>query len=96
MGYSTAQDLANSEVTLEQSLIYHLQGNHFPSVPLYMVQPCIDAIEAYLDEDYERPINLPRPVYQGNKDIAPASAIVRAHHLDAWVDNDCDHEEGAN
>jgi hypothetical protein len=88
MGYSTAQDLANSELTLEQSLIYHLQGNHFPSVPLFMVQPCIDAIMAYMDEDYERLIQLPRPVYQGNKDQAPASAIVRAHHLDAWVNND--------
>jgi hypothetical protein len=93
MGYSTAQDLAGSGISLEQSIAYHLQGNHFPSVPLYMVQPCIDAIEAYLDEDYDRLIKLPQPVYQGNKDIAPASAIVSAHHLDAWVYND---EEGDN
>ena len=54
MGSNTAIDLAtNLDITLEQAIGYHLQGNHYPPVPLSMVQPCIEAIDAYYDEDYE-------------------------------------------
>ena len=48
MGYTTALDL--SELELEQGIAYHLQGNHYPPVPLSMVQPCIDAIDAIQQE----------------------------------------------
>jgi hypothetical protein len=84
MGYTTALDLAN-ELDLEVALGYHLQGNHYPPVPLSMVQPCIDAIDAYHDEDYNRLIDLPAPISWKGQDKAPASAIVEAHHLDAWL-----------
>lgn len=92
MGYSTALDLASSGVSLEQSIAYHLQGNHFPSVPLYMVQPCIDALEAYDEGDYDKLIKLPHPIYNG-KDEAPAYKIIEAHHLDAWLSNEEEYEE---
>ena len=45
MGSVTAIGLADSVLDLETQLAYHLQGNHYPPVPLSMVQPCIDAIE---------------------------------------------------
>jgi len=35
MGYNTALDLA--DLDLEQGIAYHLQGNHYPPVPLSMV-----------------------------------------------------------
>ena len=91
MGYNTAVDLAE-ELDLEVALGYHLQGNHYPPVPLSMVQPCIDAIDAYHDEDYQRHIDLPEGVYWRGETYAPASAIVDAHHLDAWLPHvwDCD------
>jgi len=50
-----------------------------------MIQPCIDAIDAYHDEDYQRLIDLPAPITWRDKNQAPASAIVEAHHLDAWL-----------
>ena len=53
MGLSTALDLAEN-LDLESAIGYHLQGNHYPPVPLSMVQPCIEAIDAYYDEDYNR------------------------------------------
>ena len=87
MGYNTALDLANSGVSLEQAIGWHLQGNHYPSVPLYMVQPCIDAIEAYNEGAYDKLIKLPHPIYKG-KDEAPAYKIIEAHHLDAWLYNE--------
>ena len=84
MGYNTAVDLAE-ELDLEVALGYHLQGNHYPPVPLSMVQPCIDAIDAFHDEDYNREIDLPEGVSWRGQVTAPASAIVDAHHLQAWL-----------
>jgi hypothetical protein len=87
MGYNTALDLA--ELDLEQGIAYHLQGNHYPPVPLSMVQPCIDAIDAYYDEDFDRQIAMPEGVSYRGLDTAPASAIIDQHHLDAWLP-ECD------
>lgn len=84
MGYNTAVDLAE-ELDLEVALGYHLQGNHYPPVPLSMVQPCIDAIDAFHDEDYNREIDLPEGVSWRGQVTAPASAIIEAHHLQAWL-----------
>ena len=91
MGSNFATELASDELDLdlEVAIGYHLTGNHYPPVPLSMVQPCIDAIDAYHDEDYNRLIELPAPITWRDQNHAPASAIVEAHHLDAWLPN-CD------
>ena len=86
MGYTTALDLSeNLDITLEQAIGYHLQGNHYPPVPLSMVQPCVEAIDAYYDESYDKLIEMPEGVsYKGNTH-APAWAIIEQHHLDPWL-----------
>ena len=84
MGYNTALDLSE-ELDLEVALGYHLQGNHYPPVPLSMVEPCIEAIDAFYDEDYNREIALPQGVLWRGQVTAPASAIVEQHHLEAWL-----------
>ena len=84
MGYSTALDLSN-ELDLEIAIGYHLQGNHYPPVPLSMVEPCIEAIDAFYVEDYNREIALPEGISWRGQVTAPASAIVDAHHLNAWL-----------
>jgi hypothetical protein len=84
MGYNTALDLSE-ELDLEVALGYHLQGNHYPPVPLSMVQPCIEAIDAYYEEDYNRLIEMPEGVSYRGSDHAPASAIIDQHHLHAWL-----------
>jgi hypothetical protein len=86
MGSNLATDLAeNIDISLEQAIGYHLQGNHYPPVPLTMVEPCIEAIDAYYEEDYHRDIKLPEGVLWRGNPSAPASAIVDAHHLSAWL-----------
>ena len=86
MGNNTAMDLAtNLDITLEQAIGYHLQGNHYPPVPLTMVQPCIDAIDAIHAGDGDTEIELPEGVLYKNKTTAPAHAIAEQHHLDAWL-----------
>ena len=85
MGSITALGIQDSVLDLETQLAYHLQGNHYPPVPLSMVQPCIEAIDAYYEEDYNRLIEMPEGVsYRGSKH-APASAIIEQHHLHAWL-----------
>ena len=84
MGYTTAVSLSE-ELDLEVALGYHLQGNHYPPVPLTMVQPCIDAIDAIHAGDGDTEIELPEGVLYKNKTTAPAHAIAEQHHLDAWL-----------
>ena len=93
MGNNFATELADRdlfpELDLEMALGYHLQGNHYPPVPLSMVQPCIDAIDAYYDEDYDKLIEMPEGVSYKGDTHAPAWAIIEQHHLDAWLP-ECD------
>ena len=84
MGYNTALDLSN-ELDIEVAIGYHLQGNHYPPVPLSMVEPCIEAIDAFYDEDYNREISLPEGISWRGQVTAPASAIIEQHHLEAWL-----------
>jgi hypothetical protein len=86
MGSVTAIGLADSVLDLETQLAYHLQGNHYPPVPLSMVQPCIDAIDAYYDEDFDKEIEMPEGVSYKGKTTAPAWAIVEQHHLSWFID----------
>jgi hypothetical protein len=87
MGSNFATELAELDLglSLEDSIAIHLQANHYPPVPRSMVQPCIDAIDAYHDEDYNRKIQLPEGITWRDMTKAPACAIVEAHHLDAWL-----------
>lgn len=94
MGFNTALDLSEN-TDIHTALRIHLQANHYPPVPSSMVQPCLDAIDAYHDEAYNRLIELPEGVSWRGETSAPASAIAEAHHLDAWLPHAhyCDCEE---
>ena len=86
MGYNTALDLSEElELDLEMAIGIHLRSNHYPPVPLAMVQPCIDAIDAYYDEDYDRFIAMPEGVFYKGMSHAPAYAVIEQHHLNAWL-----------
>ena len=89
MGSLQAQEMAEM-LSMEDALAWHLRSNHYPPVPLSMIQPCMDAIEAGLDEDWNRLIHLNGSSWRG-QDYAPAYAIIEGHHLDAWLELD---EEG--
>lgn len=88
-------DIAETELTMKQQITYHLRGNFYPPVPLSMVQPCIDAIQAYWEDETDRLIQLPTDGYTldgepfqilwRGQDKAPAWAICEQHKLDAWT-----------
>jgi hypothetical protein len=86
MGSTTAQDLAENVIDIRQSIGYHLRGNHYPPVPLTMVEPCVEAIYAVSDGDTHKSIQLPEGVFWKGYPTAPAYAIVESHHLEPWCD----------
>lgn len=88
MGSNTAQDLAENVIDIRQSIGYHLTGNHYPPVPLTMVEPCVEAIYAVSDGLTHKQINLPKGVSWRGYPTAPAYTIVEAHHLEPWCTYD--------
>lgn len=90
MGLTTALSMAE-DLSIEAGLAYHLQANHYPPVPVSMVQPCIDAIDAYYEDDFGREITLPEGILWRGQTSCPAHAIVDAHHLDAWLQEEEDY-----
>lgn len=85
MGALQAHEMAHAtELTIEQQLAWHLQANHYPPVPSSMVTPCVEAIDAYWEDDLDKEIDLPEGVSYRGKPTAPAREIIINHHLDAW------------
>jgi hypothetical protein len=90
MGSVTALGIQEEVLDLETQILYHLKGNHYPPVPAEMVAPCIEAIDAAYDEDFDRMIDMPKVgdfqiLYKGST-TAPAWAIIEQHHLDTFID----------
>lgn len=85
MGRLQASEMARL-VDLDTALSWHLQSNHYPPIPLTMLEPCKAAIQACQEEDYQRLIDLPAGVLWKGQRQAPASAIVEGHHLDAFLE----------
>ena len=78
---------------MHSAIAMHLRGNHYPPVPLSMVQPCIDAIDAYWEDSQDRLIELPEGVSWRGETSAPAWALIESHHLDAWCQDDYEGED---
>jgi len=97
MGSNFAHELADGTlgaISLEDQLAIHLTSNHYPPVPRSMVKPCIEAIDAYWEDDLNCEIALPEGGSWRGNDHAPAWAIIEGHHLDAWITEYDDEEEG--
>jgi hypothetical protein len=87
MGALQAREMAEmSADNLEGAIEWHLRSNHFPPVPSSMVQPCIEAIDAYWEDDLDKLISLPEGVGYRGLTVAPARAIIINHHLEAWLE----------
>ncbi|CAB4185474.1 hypothetical protein UFOVP1119_58 [uncultured Caudovirales phage] len=89
MGNNFATELADKdlfpELDLEMAISMHLQSNHYPPVPLSMVEPCIAAIDAAYEDNWNLEIEMPEGVSYKGRTTAPAHAIIEQHHLQAWL-----------
>jgi len=94
MGNALSQDLAENVIDIRQSIAIQLRSNHYPPVPLSMVEPCIEAIYAVSEGDTHKSIQLPEGISWRGYPTAPAYAIVEGHHLGAWCSyDDTDYED---
>jgi len=94
MGSNLAHDLAGmKDLSLDRSLAIQLTSNHYPPVPLTMIDPCKEAILAGREEDFDRLIDLPEGISWRGNTAAPARAIIEGHHLEAWLYTDPEEEE---
>ena len=87
MGRGFAVDIANMEgISMKAGIEIHLTSNFYPPVPASMAQPCIEAIDAYWDDDTDRFIPMPDGVFYKGMSHAPAYAIVKQHKLYPWIE----------
>ena len=102
MGALQAAEMA-SLLDSRSAMAWHLQSNHYPPVPSTMIDPCLEAIDAGLEDDWDRLIQLPFDGLDRNgepfqitwrgQDKAPAWAIIEGHHLQAWIELDEEFDE---
>jgi hypothetical protein len=85
MGALTAMEIAGTDLSLEQQISWHFQGNCYPPVPQFMVPIAVKAIQAVNDEEPMAPIDLPEGVEFRGSTTVPASQIVNSLRLDAWI-----------
>ena len=55
MGSLQAAEMAEL-MQMEQAIAWHLSSNHYPPIPASMAKPCLDAIDAYWEDDIGREI----------------------------------------
>ena len=88
MGSLQATEIANSGLSLEDSLTWHLRANHYPPVPLEMIPVCVEAIDLMNEGLPNSQIELPLGTRYRGDTTAPAWAIADAHHLNAWIEEE--------
>lgn len=89
MGSETTLDLIGY-TDFETALRWHLRHNHYPPVPDAMYEPCVEAIDAGNEGDWDREVSLAGiATYQG-RDTAPAWAIIEGHHLEFFITSEED------
>ena len=87
MGRGFATDIVNMEgISMRAGIEIHLTSNFYPPVPASMAQPCIEAIDAYWDNDTDRFIPMPDGVFYKGMSHAPAYAIIKQHRLHPWIE----------
>jgi hypothetical protein len=93
MGHTTAVAISELDIPLREQIEIHLVNNFYPSIPRFMAQTCVDALNAYWEEDTKRMIDMPHGVSYRGSTSAPAWAIVEQHRLWPWLQEDEDYDE---
>lgn len=92
MGRLLAEELSELDAPLLRQIEVHLVSNFYPPVPAFMAQTCVDALNAYWEQDTKRMIDMPKGVSYRGSTSAPAWAIVEQHRLDTWLNEEEDYD----
>lgn len=91
MGRLLAEELSELDAPLLKQIEIHLVSNFYPPVPAFMAQTCVDALNAYWEQDTDRMIDMPEGVSYKGSTSAPAWAIVEQHRLFPWLNEEEDY-----
>lgn len=83
MGMKQAVD--DGMVELRQALTWHLSANHYPPLPVELVDVCVRAIHLAEEGEPDAIINLPEGMLWRNQHTAPVWALVDGLHLEAFI-----------
>lgn len=94
MGKISAQDMAAQaeiqKLQFEAVVAWHLQSNHYPPHPSFMVAVAMEAIKNYQEGNIDQDIALPDNVsFRGSPTIS-TSDCMQALHLYDFISNDDD------
>jgi hypothetical protein len=92
MGRQLAEALSELDAPLKEQIEIHLVSNFYPPIPRFMAQTCVDALNAYWEEDTDRMIDMPKGVSYKGSTSAPAWAIVEQHRLWPWLQEEEDYD----
>lgn len=92
MGRLLAEELSELDAPLLRQIEIHLVSNFYPPVPAFMAQTCVDALNAYWEQDTNRMIDMPKGVSYKGSTSAPAWAIVEQHRLSPWLNEEEDYD----
>lgn len=92
MGRLLAEELSELDTPLLKQIEVHLVSNFYPPVPAFMAQTCVDALNAYWEQDTNRMIDMPKGVSYKGSTSAPAWAIVEQHRLFPWLNEEEDYD----
>ena len=92
MGRLLAEELSELDTPLLKQIEVHLVSNFYPPVPAFMAQTCVDALNAYWEQDTNRMIDMPKGVSYKGSTSAPAWAIVEQHRLFPWLNEEKDYD----
>ena len=92
MGRLLAEELSELDTPLLKQIEVHLVSNFYPPVPAFMAQTCVDALNAYWEQETNRMIDMPKGVSYKGSTSAPAWAIVEQHRLFPWLNEEEDYD----
>lgn len=92
MGRLLAEELSELDTPLLRQIEVHLVSNFYPPVPAFMAQTCVDALNAYWEQNTNRMIDMPKGVSYKGSTSAPAWAIVEQHRLFPWLNEEEDYD----
>lgn len=92
MGRTTAVAISELDIPLKEQIEIHLVSNFYPPIPRWMAQTCVDALNAYWEQDTKRMIDMPNGVTYKGSTSAPAWAVVEQHRLDTWLNEKEDYD----
>lgn len=92
MGHTIAVAISELDIPLKEQIEIHLVSNFYPPIPRWMAQTCVDALNAYWEQDTNRMIDMPNGVTYKGSTSAPAWAVVEQHKLDTWLNEEEDYD----